>query len=72
MMNILNYRNTIKSANKFFTKFNMTSVNFGKYFSTEVQTPKRSHGGLKDSDRIFTNIYRDTDPFIEGALKRVF
>jgi hypothetical protein len=26
---------------------------------------------LKDSDRIFTNVYRDGDPFIEGALKRV-
>eukprot|EP00744_Colponema_vietnamica_P001787 GILI01002917.1.p2 GENE.GILI01002917.1~~GILI01002917.1.p2 ORF type:complete len:470 (-),score=136.92 GILI01002917.1:208-1617(-) len=28
------------------------------------------HGGLKDQDRIFTNIYRDGDPFVEGALKR--
>jgi len=25
---------------------------------------------LKDSDRIFSNLYRDGDPFIEGALKR--
>ena len=29
------------------------------------------YGGLKDSDRIFTNVYRDGDPFINGALKRV-
>ena len=33
--------------------------------------PPRKHGGLKDTDRIFTNLYRDGDPFIEGALKRV-
>ena len=32
---------------------------------------KRTHGGLKDQDRIFTNLYKDEDPFIEGALKRV-
>jgi len=38
----------------------------------EVQATKRSHGGLKDQDRIFTNVYRDGDPFIEGALKRVY
>lgn len=29
------------------------------------------YGNLKDSDRIFTNVYRDADPFINGALKRV-
>lgn len=29
------------------------------------------YGSLKDSDRIFTNVYRDADPFINGALKRV-
>jgi len=31
---------------------------------------KTSHGGLKDEDRIFTNVYRDNDPNIDGALKR--
>ena len=29
------------------------------------------YGNLKDSDRIFTNVYRDGDPFINGALQRV-
>lgn len=29
------------------------------------------YGNLKDSDRIFTNVYRDGDPYIDGALKRV-
>jgi hypothetical protein len=47
-----------------------------KFFSTVPQQQqdtgvKKVHGGLKDSDRIFTNVYRDDDPFIEGALKRV-
>ena len=32
---------------------------------------KRQYGGLKDQDRIFTNLYKDGDPFIDGALKRV-
>lgn len=30
-----------------------------------------SYGNLKDQDRIFTNLYRDNDPYIDGALKRV-
>ena len=32
---------------------------------------ERTYGGLKDSDRIFTNLYRDGSPWIDGALKRV-
>lgn len=31
----------------------------------------KSYGNLKDQDRIFTNLYRDNDPFIKGAIKRV-
>ena len=31
---------------------------------------KRSYDGLRDQDRIFTNLYCDGDPFIDGALKR--
>jgi hypothetical protein len=44
-----------------------------KYFSTTLQTGgvKKTFGGLKDQDRIYTNLYRDGDPFIDGALKRV-
>jgi hypothetical protein len=33
--------------------------------------PARVHGGLKDSDRIFTNLHNKQDAFIDGALKRV-
>lgn len=31
---------------------------------------RTTFGGLSDQDRIFTNLYNDNDPFIEGALKR--
>lgn len=30
----------------------------------------RTHGGLKDQDRIFTNLYKDGSPWVDGALKR--
>ena len=30
----------------------------------------RTHGGLTDQDRIFTNLYGKHDPFIKGAMKR--
>ena len=32
----------------------------------------KTYGNLKDSDRIFTNVYRDSDAYINGALRRVF
>jgi len=52
---------------------NMTLNLFKKQIRcfSDVQATKRTHGGLKDQDRIFTNVYRDGDPFIEGAIKRV-
>lgn len=31
---------------------------------------ERTYGNLKDSDRIFTNLYRDGSPWVDGALKR--
>jgi len=31
---------------------------------------ERTYGGLKDSDRIFTNVYRDGSPWVDGAVKR--
>jgi hypothetical protein len=34
-------------------------------------TTNKTYGNLKDSDRIFTNVYKDTDPYISGALRRV-
>merc|ERR1719507_2445161 len=35
-----------------------------------LTTPMRAYGGISDQDRIFTNLYKDGDPFIDGALKR--
>lgn len=37
----------------------------------QFSTGKKVHGNLSDQDRIFTNLYKDGDPFIKGALKRV-
>ena len=31
----------------------------------------RSFGNLKDSDRIFTNLYNEHDKGLKGAMKRV-
>lgn len=38
--------------------------------SDPASKPLRTFGGLKDQDRIFTNIYCDGDWGVEGALKR--
>jgi len=32
--------------------------------------PARFYGGISDQDRIFTNLYKDGDPFIKGAERR--
>jgi hypothetical protein len=71
----------MKSITKHFNlnriKFNLSLKNKFAFFSTATTAPttttppKKFHGGLKDSDRIYTNLYCDGDPFIEGALKRV-
>ena len=37
-----------------------------KYFLSTMRT----YGNLSDQDRIFTNLYRDDDPYINGALRR--
>lgn len=34
-------------------------------------TTNKTYGNLKDCDRIFTNVYKDTDPYIKGAIRRV-
>lgn len=45
-------------------------VNKAMPFSQMAQKRFKTHGGLKDQDRIFTNVYCDEDPFIKGAMKR--
>ncbi len=32
--------------------------------------PMRMYGNLSDQDRIFTNLYNDQSPWLDGALKR--
>ena len=38
--------------------------------ASQAASFSKSYGNLSDQDRIFTNLYKDEDPFIEGALKR--
>ena len=47
------------------------SSSFLRFFASAPPPPKKTFGGLKDQDRIFTNLYGDNDPYIDGALKRV-
>jgi len=52
-------------------KFNSSNVRFNQEIKqTPISVEKRTHGNLKDKDRIFTNLYGEHDPFLEGALKR--
>ena len=39
-------------------------------FSSMIPKRYRSYGNLSDQDRIFTNVYKDGSPFIDGAMKR--
>lgn len=48
----------------------IVGVNKAMPFSQMAPKRFKTHGGLKDQDRIFTNVYCDEDPFIKGALKR--
>lgn len=48
----------------------LDTVNQSLLFSSLSQKRFRSYGNLSDQDRIFTNVYNDGDPFIDGALKR--
>lgn len=46
-----------------------TSASLGNQ-TPNVPPLTRTYGGLKDSDRIFTNLYCDRDWGVEGAIKR--
>jgi len=35
-----------------------------------ASAPQRFYGNLSDQDRIFTNLYKDEDPWIDAAMKR--
>ena len=57
---------------KLFCKPKVKASLMKNLFSTSQMafSSKTSYGGLSDQDRIFTNLYNDEDPYIEGALKR--
>ncbi|KAJ6245881.1 NADH-ubiquinone oxidoreductase flavoprotein 1 ndufv1 [Anaeramoeba flamelloides] len=46
------------------------SVNASKFTNSILPITKRFYGGLKDKDRIFTNLYGDYDTSVTGAMKR--
>jgi len=50
----------------FLRAHNQTQLGFASGFQRSI----RNYGGLKDSDRIFTNLYGERDLGIQGALKR--
>jgi hypothetical protein len=66
-------RKVFSSLNGNLNKSNILNKNFSFNFNyiTKRFFAERAYGGLKDQDRIFTNIYRDEDPFLESAMKRV-
>jgi len=37
---------------------------------TALPVRMKSYGNLSDQDRIFTNVYKDESPWIDGAIKR--
>lgn len=37
---------------------------------TQFALRNRSYGGLEDKDRIYTNLYKDNEPWIGDAMKR--
>lgn len=41
-------------------------------FATVQDPPKRSHGGLRDQDRIFQNAYMRHDHLLKGAMVSLF
>jgi len=47
--------------------FRMQALRTPMMFSS---VPMRMYGNLSDQDRIFTNLYNDSSPWIDGALKR--
>ena len=58
-------RHSCRAASPYAAHANCTAPAAVKSFSTD-----RTHGDLKDSDRIFTNLYGKNDPFLKGAMKR--
>ena len=63
-------QNKILNNKQILITFSRCLVTQNLVFSSMVPKRYRSYGNLQDQDRIFTNVYKDNDPFIDGALKR--
>ena len=67
---------------KYFALVNLSliygDVGVSKSFARQVMrtpmmmssVPMRMYGNLSDQDRIFTNLYKDGSPWLDGAIKR--
>ncbi|KAJ4960323.1 hypothetical protein NE237_020233 [Protea cynaroides] len=77
--NILSLSRTAKLS-RYSEKWDLVCRSFSTQGATTSSTPqtpppppppeKTHFGGLKDEDRIFTNLYGIHDPFLKGAMKR--
>nr|AAB03672.1 ndufv1 [Dictyostelium discoideum] len=75
---MMNLGNRVKSVIKLTSTTGLTGKNFQATkvatFSTaqvqQAQENVRSYGGLKDKDRIFTNLYGEHDVYLKGAIAR--
>ena len=50
----------------------MLAHSLRRTFATVAEGPKRSFGGLKDCDRIFTNLYEQYGADLKSAQKSVY
>lgn len=61
----------IRSFGTKWTSFHISEkIGYIRNFSTDTMSEKKSYGGLKDKDRIFTNLYGKQDFRLKEALKR--
>ena len=70
MVGLLRAFSRVGGATSALRKVSVASpVATARFYAVDNATT-RSHGGLKDEDRIFTNLYGKHDPFLKGAMKR--
>ena len=46
-------------------------INFKKLMPLIIRHA-RAYGNIKDSERVFQNLYKDESEWLDGALKRVY
>jgi len=65
-----NAKHAVGRMNNVTRPFTTNKINFQQATPIPTTPTVRVHGGLKDSDRIFQNIYNDFDWHVDGAVKR--